>query len=113
MPEAAEGMIENLEEKLKHLPSVTTLLDQGMTPESILERLLGDLELEITDKLETRFFCNCDKKRVEKALISIGREELKSMIDDNKPVEINCHFCNHNYTFSVQELEELMEKTIR
>lgn len=113
MPGAAEGMIENLEEKLKHLPSVTTLLDQGMTPESILERLLGDLELEITDKLETRFFCNCDKKRVEKALISIGREELKSMIDDNKPVEINCHFCNHNYTFSVQELEELMEKTIR
>ncbi len=113
MPGAAEGMIENLEEKLKHLPSVTTLLDQGMTPESILERLLGDLELEITDKLETRFLCNCDKKRVEKALISIGREELKSMIDDNKPVEINCHFCNHNYTFSVQELEELMEKTIR
>ncbi len=113
MPGAAEGMIENLEEKLKHLPSVTTLFDQAMTPESILERLLGDLELEITDKLETRFFCNCDKKRVEKALISIGREELKSMIDDNKPVEINCHFCNHNYTFSVQELEELMEKTIR
>ena len=71
------------------------------------------LQLEITNKLETRFFCNCDKKRVEKALISIGREELKSMIDDNKPVEINCHFCNHNYTFSVQELEELMEKTIR
>lgn len=108
MPEAAEGMIENLEEKLKHLPSVTTLLDQGMTPESILERLLGDLELEITDKLETRFFCNCDKKRVEKALISIGREELKSMIDDNKPVEINCHFCNHNYTFSVQDRKSVV-----
>ena len=111
MPGAPEGMIENLEEKLKDLPSVTTMLDQGMMPEAILERLLGDLKLEITDKLETRFFCNCDKKRVEKALISIGKKELKSMIDDGKPVEINCHFCSRSYTFSVQELEELMAKT--
>ncbi len=108
MPGASEEIIGNLEEKLKKLPSVTTLLDEGMTPEEILEALLGDLELEVMDRLETRFFCNCDKARVEKALISIGRKELESMIDDGKPVEINCHFCNRNYTFSVQELETLL-----
>ena len=73
-----------------------------------MEALLGDLELEVMDRLETRFFCNCDKARVEKAFISIGRKELESMIDDGKPVEINCHFCNRNYTFSVQELETLL-----
>lgn len=108
MPGASEEIIGNLEEKLKKLPSVTILLDEGMTPEEILEALLGDLELEVMDRLETRFFCNCDKARVEKALISIGRKELESMIDDGKPVEINCHFCNRNYTFSVQELETLL-----
>ena len=94
MPGASEDIIENLEAKLKELPSVTTMLDEGLTPEMILERLLGDLGLEIMDKLDTRFFCNCDKSRVEKALISIGRKELQSMIDDGKSVEINCHFCN-------------------
>ena len=108
MPGASEEIIGNLEEKLKKLSSVTILLDEGMTPEEILEALLGDLELEVMDRLETRFFCNCDKARVEKALISIGRKELESMIDDGKPVEINCHFCNRNYTFSVQELETLL-----
>lgn len=113
MPGAAEDIIENLEAKLKGLPSVTSLLDEGLTPEMILERLLGDLNLEIMDRLVTRFFCNCDKARVEKALISIGRKELQSMIDDGKPVEISCHFCNRNYSFSVPELEELMAKTAR
>ncbi len=110
MPGASEEVIENLEEKLKGLPSVTALLDEGMTPENMLKRLLGDLNLEITDRMETRFFCNCDKARVEKALISIGKKELQDMIDDRKPVEINCHFCNRNYTFSVAELEELIKK---
>lgn len=113
MPGASEAIVENLEEKLKELPSVTTLLDEGLTPEMILERLLGDLNLEITDRLETRFFCNCDKARVEKALISIGRKELQDMIDDGKPVEINCHFCNRNYSFSVPELKEMLVKAVR
>lgn len=110
MPGASEEIIENLEAKLKELPSVTALLEAGMTPETILERLLGDLELEIMDRLETRFFCNCDKSRIEKALVSIGHSELKHMIDDGKPVEIHCHFCSRNYTFSVPELEELLMK---
>ncbi len=113
MPGASETIVENLEAKLKELPSVTALLDEGLTPEMILERLLGDLNLEITDKLETRFFCNCDKARVEKALISIGRKELQDMIDDGKPVEINCHFCNRNYSFSVPELKEMLAKAVR
>lgn len=110
MPGASEDVIQNLEAKLKELPSVTALLDQGLTPERILERLLGDLNPEITDRTETRFFCSCDKDRVEKALISIGRKELQDMIDDGKPVEMSCHFCNRKYSFSVPELEELMRK---
>ena len=83
----------------------------GMTPEQILEELLGDLGLEINETLPTRFFCNCSKERVSKALVSGGAKELQSMIDDGKEIEVNCHFCNTNYSFSVEELKELLKKS--
>lgn len=110
LPGASEEIISSLEKKLGEMASITTLLDQGMTPEMILEYLLGEFGLEIMDSMETKFYCNCDKARVEKALISLGRRELQSMIDDGKPVELNCHFCNSSYTFEVDELKELLKK---
>lgn len=113
MPGAEDGIVDTLETRLGEMASVTSLLDEGLSPEEILGRILGDMELEITDKIPTRFFCSCDKKRVEKALISIGRQELGSMIDEGKPVEVSCHFCGANYRFSVEELEELMERAVR
>ena len=57
-----------------------------------------------------RFYCNCDRARIEKALISIGREELQSMIDDGEPITMNCHFCNTDYTFKTEELKEILKK---
>lgn len=109
MPFAEEKVIAQLEKNLAEVNSVTELLNQGMTPEMILEKLLGNLGLEINEKTETRFYCNCDKARVGKVLISIGEKELQDMIDEGKEVELNCHFCNTNYTFSVEELKELLE----
>lgn len=108
MPDATEEIIEKLEANLAQVTSVTGLLDQGDTPEMILEKLLGNLDLEILDRLDTRFYCNCDKVRVGKVLISLGKEELQSMIDEGKEVQLNCHFCNTDYTFSVEELKELL-----
>lgn len=110
MPFAEEETIAKLEEKLSQVKSVTKLLDDGMTPEQILEFLLGDMGLEILETVPTNFYCNCDKARVEKALISIGREEIQEMIDDAEPIEVKCHFCNTAYTFSVDELEEILKK---
>lgn len=110
MPGAAEEVVSALEKRVGEISSVTSLLDEGMGPEEILGQILGDMGLEITDRMDTRFRCDCHKKRVEKALISIGRQELQSMIDDGKPVEINCHFCNANYEFTVEELQGLLEK---
>lgn len=107
MPFAEERVIAALEEKIKNVTSVTSMLDRGDTPEQILENLLGDLGLEITDTCETRFHCDCSKQRVSKALISIGKKDLQEMIDDGKEIEVNCHFCNTNYTFTVEELEAL------
>ncbi|MCI9635065.1 MAG: Hsp33 family molecular chaperone HslO [Hungatella sp.] len=113
MPDASEEVVSALEKRVGEISSVTSLLDEGMSPEEILGQILRDMDLEITDRTGTRFFCDCRKERVEKALISIGRQELQSMIDDGKPVEINCHFCNANYEFTVEELRGLLERTAR
>ena len=109
MPNAEEEVIEKLEKNLAQITSVTELLDQGYTPEMLLAKLLGDMDLEINEKVPTSFYCNCDKVRVGKVLISLGEKELQGMIDDGENIELNCHFCNTNYTFSVEELKELLE----
>ena len=113
MPFAEESVISRLEENLKDLSSVTEMLDAGNTPEKMLELVLDGLEPEITDTLPCRFHCNCDKTRVEKALISIGKKELQEMIDEDREIEVNCHFCNHNYIFTVEELRELYQRAGR
>lgn len=110
MPFAAEKTIAKLEENLGKITSVTKLLESGMTPEDIIHTVLEGMEPEILDKVPTAFSCNCDKKRIEKALISVGAKELQDMIADGKPIEVNCHFCNKNYEFSIEELEELYRK---
>lgn len=108
MPDAPEEIIASLEEKIKSLPPVTTLLDGGNTPEDILNLLLGDMELEVLDKMPVKYSCNCSRERVTKALISIGKKELESMIEEGEPVEMNCHFCGKNYVFSIEELKNLI-----
>lgn len=113
MPFTSEEVISRLEEKLQNVTSVTAMLDAGDTPEKILENLLGDMGLEITEKQPCRFHCNCSKERVSKAIISIGKKDLQEMIDEGKPIEVNCHFCNTNYEFSVEELKALKKASSR
>lgn len=111
MPFTEDAVIDKLEQKLSAMKPITTLLDEGNTPEQILQIVLGDMGLEITDTMPVQFNCNCSKERVEKVLISLGRKELQSLIEEGKDVELNCHFCNTNYTFGVDELREIQRKT--
>lgn len=111
MPFADEEVIDKLEAKINSITSITALLDQDMTPEMILEEVLGEFGVEIMEKTETRFFCNCTKERVEKAIVSIGRKDIQEMIDDGEPIEVNCHFCNENYHFSVEELKDIIKRS--
>lgn len=110
MPFAEESVIAKLEENVQKINSVTTLLEEGHTPESLLEKVLDGFDIEINDRMDTKFYCNCSKERVEKALISIGRKELNELIQEGKEVEMNCHFCNTNYVFSVEELKEILRR---
>lgn len=111
MPFADEEVISKLEQKIAEFTSITSYLDQDYTPEMILEHLLGEFGVEIMDTLPTQFHCNCTKERVEKAIVSIGKKDIQEMIDDNEPIEVNCHFCNTHYNFSVDELKDILKRS--
>ena len=111
MPYAEDAVIDQLEENLKGITSVTELLEQGYTPEMMLKALLEGMDLEITDTLPARFYCNCSKERVEKAVVSIGREEIQNMIDDGEDIEVKCHFCNTAYQYTIAELQDILERS--
>ena len=107
MPSAGEDVIEKLEGSLATLEPVTKMLARGFTPEVILEEVLTFFDVEYNGTMPVRFLCNCSKERVRKALISVGKKNLREMIDDGEPVHVNCHFCNTDYTFEIEELKEI------
>lgn len=108
MPFAQEEVIQKLEEKISGLKPVTTLLEEGNTPEQILSLILGDMGLEIMEKTPVQFLCGCTKERVEKVLYSLKKEDIKEMIAEGRDVELHCHFCNTDYVFTVDELKKMI-----
>lgn len=108
MPFAEEAVITQLEANIANITSVTSLLDEGCTPEILLEKILGNMNPEIMETIPTQFSCNCSKERVEKALISVGKSELQSMIQECKDITMNCHFCNTDYVFTVADLKRII-----
>ena len=108
MPDVSDATIDRLEANLKSISSVTELLDEGKTPEDILGLLLDGLEMTVLEKVPTEFKCDCSPEKIEKALIATGRDELQSMIDEGKEIEMACSFCNKKYIVSVEELKRLL-----
>ena len=108
MPDATDEVITKLEDRIATMPPVTTLLDEGKTPEDILGELLADFDMEISDKMPIEFKCNCSKDRMLKALATIKKSDLEEMIRDGEDVEVVCHFCNTAYNLSVDELKTLI-----
>lgn len=113
MPFVDDDVVDRLEANINKISSVTSMLDRGMTPEEILEEVLDGFEVEVKDTVPAQFYCNCTKERVEKAIISIGKKDIQEMIEDGKPIEVNCHFCGKSYEFSVEELKTLIKKATR
>ena len=111
MPFAEEKVISRLEENVGKITSVTRLLEEGYTPQRLLEDLTEGLDLEITDTMPARFYCNCSKERVERAVTSIGAKDIREMIDEGKDIEVKCHFCNTAYSYSVDELKNILKRS--
>ncbi len=105
MPGADDALVDRIEKKIKELPSVSEMLEAGLNPEAMLTKILGDEGLEIFDQMPAAYKCNCSRPRMTKGLMSIGRKELKSMIDAGKPIEVTCQFCGERYTFENEDLQ--------
>lgn len=110
MPFADEEVINKLEERVNNISSVTEMLEKGMTPEDILKEVMGDMDVDFTDKIETGFVCNCGKEKIAKALAGISKKDMDEIINDGKEIEVKCDFCNTTYKFSVEELQTLRKQ---
>ncbi len=110
MPFASDEVISRLESNLGKVYSVTSLLDQGMSPEDMLNYILEGMDVQITDTVPVAFTCDCSKERVEKALIAVGEKDIREMAEEGKSIEVKCHFCNTAYEFTVEELQEILHK---
>ncbi|WP_010245894.1 Hsp33 family molecular chaperone HslO [Acetivibrio cellulolyticus] len=109
MPGADENTISLIEEKISGIPSVTKLLSEGKTPEDILELILGDMNLKIGEKAPCKYQCNCTRERMERNIMSLGKNEIMSMVEEQHGAETQCYFCNSKYQFSEKELLDLIE----
>lgn len=107
MPFTSDEVIDKLEKRIAEMDSVTNMLERGLSPEGILEEILGDFGLEITDTIDTQFYCDCSKEKVSRALASINKKDLDDIINDGESIEVKCQFCNKAYTFEVDELKEI------
>jgi molecular chaperone Hsp33 len=109
LPGLTDAELDKLERAIGAMPLVTSLLDQGETPEEILRFAVGD-DLQIHDTMELRFQCKCSRDRVERTLISMGEEELRSLAEEEGKAEVVCHFCNEAYSFDKPQLEALLHR---
>lgn len=106
LPGLSDGEIDQIQQQLEQMPPLTTFLDQGLTLEAILTRILGDIH--VMDQMEVVFRCKCSRERVDSTLISLGKTEIEQMMDEESQAEVICHFCNEAYNYDVQQLKELI-----
>lgn len=110
LPGAYDEDIDNVEKTVASISSVTQMLENGKTPEDIVQALLSDYEIEYFDNETPKYVCDCSRERTDRALISIGKEELEKIINEDQKAEITCHFCDKAYKYTKKELEKLLEK---
>ncbi|WP_310830888.1 Hsp33 family molecular chaperone HslO [Paenibacillus pedocola] len=108
LPGLTDAEITEIEQAVGAMPSVTTLLDQGLEPEEMLRYLLPDAI--VLDELDINFVCQCSRERVEQTLVSLGQHELERLIEEDDQAEVVCHFCNEAYLFNKDELQVILDQ---
>lgn len=111
MPGAEEETVEKLEKRLIGFPPISKLLAEGNTPEQILELLLEEMDTRIIEKEPCNYECNCSRDRMERNLLSIGKNDLLEILEDGQGAELHCHFCNTKYNFSNEDIEKLLKES--
>ena len=110
LPFADENTISTLEKNIRDIPPVSSMIDQGITPEKICMRVLEGLEPQITGNCNPSYHCDCSRERVQRAVISLGRQQLSQLIEEDHGTEVCCHFCGKKYRFSEEELKEILQR---
>ena len=110
LPGAPDEIIDKLEAGIQRAGAVTPMLESGMTPEDILGQVCGDLGVVFMETVPVSYKCYCTRDRVEQALISLGREELGDIAREGKAFPVECQFCDTVYTFTPEDIQELLKK---
>ncbi|ALS02810.1 heat-shock protein Hsp33 [Enterococcus silesiacus] len=113
MPGADEKTIDFIEQRLQEVPMISRLIDEGESPEGILERLLGKDQIDILEKMPVQFKCNCSKEKFGTAIIAVGLDEINAMIEEDHGAEAVCQFCGNKYHYSEADLIELRNEAIK
>ena len=108
LPDAPEDVIELLEKKLANLEPVTTMMEQGMTPEEMLLHIFEGVDIEFTEKHDVKFYCDCSKEKVKRALAAISDKDLQDIVNDDEDIEVKCYFCNTAYKFSIADIKDIL-----
>lgn len=109
LPGAEDSFIDKIEQRITEIPPVSTLFSTGKTNAEYLKDILGDIEFDIFDEADVSYHCDCSRKRVEKALVSLGEKELSEMVNDGKSIDVSCQFCDKVYTFTPEDLKNLLK----
>lgn len=108
LPDAPEDVIELLEKKLANLEPVTTMMEQGMTPEDMLSYIFEGVDVEFTERHDVEFYCDCSKEKVKRALAAISDKDLQDIVNDDEDIEVKCYFCNTAYKFSIADIKDIL-----
>jgi len=108
LPGVADKDIDKIEEGLRKAGPVSAMIDKGMSPEDILDEILGDFQMEILDRMELEFKCDCSREKIERVIISLGKKEIEDMIEEDGEAEVVCHFCNTKHKFTEEELNKIL-----
>ena len=108
LPDAPEDVIELMEKKLANLEPVTTMMEQGMTPEEMLLHIFEGVDIEFTERHDVKFYCDCSKEKVKRALAAISDKDLQDIVNDDEDIEVKCFFCNTAYKFSVADIKDIL-----
>ncbi|MCI5892233.1 MAG: Hsp33 family molecular chaperone HslO [Clostridiales bacterium] len=109
MPECDEATLSKLENSIQNIMPVTEMLSSGMTVDDMINYVMLGFDTEILEKSDVRYSCDCSYERMERAVVSLGREQIKEIIEDTGEAEICCHFCDRKYTFDTNKLVELLK----
>ncbi len=108
LPGTPDEVIDKLEAGIQKAGAVTPMLDEGLSPEEILRRVLADFETEFLETTPVEYRCYCSRERVMQTLVTIGKKDLQELVEEQKPIRVECQFCDNVYEFSPQELQTLL-----